>query len=83
MAHPYKHMAQGGQACAKARYADGGDVSSFVKPGYGGVAEQLADRADVEKTGVNVGMRVGADEESNPQEPTSKSLARFRMRKGQ
>jgi hypothetical protein len=26
MAHPYKHKAQGGQACAQARYADGGAV---------------------------------------------------------
>jgi hypothetical protein len=26
MAHPYKHMAKGGQACAAARYADGGAV---------------------------------------------------------
>lgn len=42
MAHPYKHKAQGGQACAKSRYADGGavgkDQSRYGDDSQGGLA---------------------------------------------
>lgn len=75
MAHPHAHQAKTGQQRAKHRYADGGSVS----PGYGSVAQQFKDSADVEKTGVNVDMRYGADQISNPDEKSSVFLARNRL----
>jgi len=82
MAHPYqKHreMHPGRSAVKRILKADGGDVS-FVSPGHGSVAKQLADRAEVEKFGVDVDMRYGSDQISNPNEKPSKFLARNRLR---
>ena len=51
----------------------------LINPGYGSMAKQLSDLADVERFGKDVDMRVGANEISNPNEKPSVSLARGRL----